>query len=59
MDKIIQLLNGSITELNKLEKELKNLNEEELGQIAASYPFNDYFHELVMKLEKWKSELEK
>ncbi|MFV8829013.1 hypothetical protein [Alkalihalobacterium sp. APHAB7] len=59
MDRVIQLLDGSINELSKLEEELKNLNEDELGQIAASYPFNDYFHELVSKLNRWKNELER
>ncbi|WP_078427857.1 hypothetical protein [Alkalihalobacterium alkalinitrilicum] len=58
MDRVLQLLDGSISELNKLENELKNLNEEELGQVAASYPFNDYFHEVVLKLKKWKLEIE-
>lgn len=58
MDKIIQLLDKSISELNKLEKTLENLNEEELRKIAISYPFNDYFHELIFKLKKWKADIE-
>ncbi|MEB1808839.1 MAG: hypothetical protein LPK26_16380 [Bacillaceae bacterium] len=58
MDRVIQILDGSINELTKLEEELKNLNDEELGHIAASYPFNDYFHEFVSKLDRWKKELE-
>ncbi|WP_216828726.1 hypothetical protein [Alkalihalobacterium elongatum] len=58
MDRVIQFLDGSINELSKLEAELSNLNEEELGQIAATYPFNEYFHELLLKLNNWKKELE-
>ncbi len=59
MEKIISLLNGTIVELDKLENELKNLNEEELGIIASSYPFNEYFHELITSLKKWKKDIEK
>ncbi|MBS4214703.1 hypothetical protein [Neobacillus rhizophilus] len=58
MDKVIQLLNSSILVLNQLDKTLKILNEEELEKIASSYPFNDYFHEVISKLKKWKIEIE-
>ncbi|TYS69759.1 hypothetical protein FZC76_05865 [Sutcliffiella horikoshii] len=59
MDKVIKFLYGSITELNKLDNELKILDEEELLLISATYPFHDYFHEVVSKLNTWKEEIEK
>ncbi|ASN06108.1 hypothetical protein [Virgibacillus necropolis] len=58
MDRIVQLLNGSIDELDKLEEEIRQINEDEFDQLSSSYPFNEYFHEVVSGLKKWKNDIE-
>ncbi|GAB3059404.1 hypothetical protein [Virgibacillus ainsalahensis] len=58
MNRVIQLLNRSINDLGEIEEEIRGMNEDEFDQLSSSYPFNEYFHELVSGLEQWKSDIE-
>lgn len=58
MEKVISLLDSSINELSKLEKEIKQLNDEELMRVAGAYPCNSFFHEIITQFTHWKKQIE-
>lgn len=57
MEKVISLLHLSIQTLNELDEEIEKLDEEKYKQVAAAYPFDDFFNRFISDLVLWKNSI--